>query len=326
MRVVFFGTPDFAVPTLAKLLAGPHPVVCVVSQPDRPRGRGRSVTPSPVARLALDSGVPLLRPERVGDAETVAALSATEPDIGVVVAFGQFLPRSLRELPSRGYLINAHASLLPRHRGAAPIAHAILAGDAETGISVMRVEREMDAGPVAHTERVEIGPEETCGELTERLSQVAAGAIAGGLEGIAAGRAHWQPQDPDRATVAPKIEAADALLHWDEPATALVRRVRAMAPAPGARTQLEGTRILVLAARAEAGAVDRPSGTVRARPAEPLRIATGEGWLIPLRLQRAGGKVLEADAYLRGRPIADGTRLGDPAGGLPPTGNPRNPR
>ena len=135
-----------------------------------------------------------------------------------------------------------------------------------------------------------------------------------------------QPQDPDRATVAPKIEAADALLHWDEPATALVRRVRAMAPAPGARTQLEGTRILVLAARAEAGAVDRPPGTVRARPGEPLRIATGEGWLIPLRLQRAGGKVLEADAYLRGRPIADGTRLGDPAGGLPPTGNPRNPR
>jgi methionyl-tRNA formyltransferase len=309
VRLVFFGTPDFAVPTLARLVGSEHELVAVVSQPDRGRGRGRSVTPSPVSRLALEAGLPLLRPARVGEPEVVAALREARPELGVVVAFGQFLPRSVRELPTRGYLINAHASLLPRHRGAAPIAHAILAGDRETGISVMRVEREMDAGPVALVRRLEIGEDETCGELSQRLAELAAPAIGDALDAIADERVRWTPQDHTRATLAPKIEPADARLDWRARAEDLARRVRAMAPAPGAHAQLQGTRLLVLAARAEAGAVDRPPGTARVEPGQPLRIATGDGWLLPLRLQRAGGRALEVDAFLRGRPIPDGAQL-----------------
>lgn len=297
-------------PSLRRLLEGPHPVVAVVSQPDRPRGRGRRPQPSPVAALALERGLPLLRPEKVGAPEAVEALAAHAPDLGVVVAFGQFLPRRVRELPRKGFLVNAHASLLPRHRGAAPIAHAILAGDAETGISVMRVEREMDAGPVALVRRTPIGPEETAGELGERLAALAADALAEALDRIAEDRAVWTPQDEARATFAPKIERADARLDFREPAEALARRVRAMAPRPGSFTLLEGEPLRILRASAEPGAVTEAPGTLRREDAR-VRIATGEGWLLPAVLQRAGGKALAVEVFLRGRPLADGVRLGD---------------
>ena len=294
-------------PSLERL-RGRHPVVGVVSQPDRPRGRGRRPSPSPVAACALAAGIPLWRPERVGDAETVAALRALAPDLGVVVAFGQFLPRAVRELPRLGYLVNAHASLLPRHRGAAPIARAILAGDAETGISVMRVERSMDAGPVALERRTPIGPEETAGELEGRLAALAALALEEALEEIAAGAVVWRPQDDAAATLAPKLGREDALLDFAEPAEALARRVRALAPRPGAVALLAGERLRILGARALPGAPGVPPGT--ARTAEgALRIATGDGWLVPTRLQRAGGRPLATDEFLRGHPIADGTRL-----------------
>lgn len=279
----------------------------VVSQPDRPRGRGRRRSPSPVAERALQADVPLLRPEKVAEAE--AELRAAAPDLGVVVAFGQFVPRRIRELPRLGYCINGHASLLPRWRGAAPVQHAILAGDAETGVSVMRVEREMDAGPVMLQERLAIGPDETTGELAERVAALAADAVARGVEEIAAGRAVWQEQDESRVTLAPKIEREDARLDWREPATALVRRVRAMAPTPGAFTGLEGEPLRILAADSEPGPVEAPPGTVRNVPGSPLAVATGEGWLLPRRLQRAGARPLALDAFLRGRPLPDGTRL-----------------
>ena len=165
LRIVFFGTPEIAVPTLEALIAGPHELVGVVSQPDRARGRGRKLSPSPVASVALREGLPLIRPEKVGDAEVIKTLQALSPDLGVVVAFGQFLPKKIRELPSCGYLINAHASLLPAYRGAAPIARAIAEGETETGISVMRIEKEMDAGPVALVSRTPIQPQENTEEL-----------------------------------------------------------------------------------------------------------------------------------------------------------------
>jgi methionyl-tRNA formyltransferase len=315
VRIAFFGTPDFAVPTLERLLAGRHEVVVVVSQPDRPRGRGRAVHASPVSQVALDADAPLLRPEKVGVPEVVEALGETRPDLGVVVAFGQFLPKSVRELPSRGYLINAHASLLPRHRGAAPIAYALLAGDTATGISVMRVEREMDAGPVALVKRLEIGAEESCGGLTARLSTLAADAIAEALEAIDADRVTWQEQEHDQATLAPKIERADTRIDWSESAVALVNRVRALSPEPGARTRWQEQPLLLLAAQAEPGPTDRPPGTVHIERDRPLRIATGDGWLAPQRLQRAGGKPLDVEAFLRGRPIPDRARLGEDAPG-----------
>jgi methionyl-tRNA formyltransferase len=312
VRLVFFGTPRFAVPTLETLLAGPHDVVAVVSQPDRPRGRGRALQASPVSELALEQGVALLRPERV--AEAIDALAAHAPDLGVVVAFGQFLPRRVRELPRLGYCINGHASLLPRHRGAAPIARAILAGDAQTGVSIMRVEREMDAGPVALSKSLRIGEDETTGELTERLAALTARAIAEAVNGIASGPVAWTPQDEALATTAPKLDADDARIDWNEGAAAIARRVRAMAPKPGARTEWEGVQLRILAAHSEPGPTDRAPGTVQRTAEGGLRVATGDGWLAPLRLQRAGGRALDLEAFLRGRPIGDAARLGGSAG------------
>lgn len=285
-------------------------MVAVVSQPDRPRGRGRRARASPVAQQAEGLGLPLLRPERVGAREAVEALAAQTPDLGVVVAFGQFLPRRVRELPRLGYLINAHASLLPRHRGAAPIAHAILAGDAETGISVMRVEREMDSGPVALVRRTPIGPEEDAGQLAARLAELAAEALVEAVDRIAADRVCWTPQDDALASFAPKIERDDARLDFRLPAETLVRQIRAMAPRPGAFTHLEGQPLRILAARAEAGAVDAAPGVVR-REGARLRIATGAGWLRPERLQRAGGRVLDVESFARGSALRDGSRLGN---------------
>ena len=284
-------------------------MVVIVSQPDRRRGRGQRSSPSPVAEVALATGTPLLRPESVSTAEFAEELRSFEPDLGVVAAFGQFIPKRVRELPSLGYLINGHASLLPRFRGAAPIAHAILAGDAETGVSVMRLEREMDAGPVAAMRSLSIGPDETAGSLTERLARLTAEAVADTVEEIATGRVTWTPQDASLATLAPKLERDDARLNFTESAAALVRRVRAMAPKPGAFA-MEGDRPLrILAAEAISGSSEDAPGTARAADDGSLRIAAGEGWLAPRVLQRPGGRALEVRDFQRGRPISDGARL-----------------
>jgi methionyl-tRNA formyltransferase len=295
---------------LRRLLEGEHPVVAVVSQPDRPRGRGQRVVPAPVAQVAEAAGVPLLRPERIADAGCTGWLAERKPDLGVVVAFGQFLPRRVRELPSLGYLINAHASLLPRWRGAAPIARAILAGDAETGISVMRLEREMDAGPVLLVRTTAIGPDETAGELGARLAALAADAIAEAVARIAGERAQWTPQDASRATLAPRLERGEAELDFGETAAALVRRVRAMAPRPGAFTWWEGEPLRILAAAALPGPVAAAPGVVRSDGEPPLRVATADGWLAPRVLQRAGGRPLSVQDFVRGRALPDGARLG----------------
>ncbi len=309
MRIIFFGTPEIAVPTLERLIAGRFEVVGVVSQPDRRRGRGRRYSPSPVSRVALDAGLPLLRPEKVADAHD--ELAALAPDIGVVVAFGQFLPKKIRELPSRGFLINAHASLLPKFRGAAPINHAILEGEDTTGITVMRVDREMDAGPSALRREIEIGEDETAGELTDRLAALAATSIEVALEEIEAGTLRWTEQDPSCATFAGKVTREMGALDWSLSADALLHRVRAFAPKPGAFTYLDGEVLRILAGRVEPGDVAAAPGSIDARADKRLRVATGRGWLVPSRVQRAGGKAMPIDAFLRGRPIADGSRFDD---------------
>lgn len=240
-------------------------------------------------------------------------MRAAAPDVGVVVAYGQFIPRKLRELPSCGFLVNAHASLLPKLRGAAPIARAILEGETRTGISVMRVEREMDAGPVAFARELEIGDDENTEELEQRLAALAADAIAEALDLLARGELSFEPQDDALATLAPKLERTDSELDWSEPAAALARRVRALAPRPGAATSLDGESLRILRAAVDASDVDRAPGSVRLDAATreaPLAVATGRGWLRPLIVQRAGGKPLDVAAFLRGRPIADGARLG----------------
>jgi methionyl-tRNA formyltransferase len=253
--------------------------------------------------------VPLLRPERAGDREFVEALADHAPDLGVVVAFGQFLTRRVRELPSLGYLINGHASLLPRHRGAAPIAQAILSGDRETGVAVMRVEREMDAGPVCHVERTAIAPGETAGELEARLAPLAARAIETGIARIAAGEAEWIGQDPSLVTLAPKLEREEGRLDFREAAAALALRVRAFTPRPGAFTTWGDEVLRILGAEFREGSTPDAPGTVR-HGEDTLRIATGDGWLVPTRLQRPGGRALAAAEFLRGHPLPAGSRLG----------------
>lgn len=310
LRLAFFGTPDFAVPTLERLLDGRHEVVGVICQPDRRRGRGRKTSAAPVADVALAAGVPLMRPENIADAEAIAEFRSCKPDLGVVVAFGQFLPRAIRETPARGYLINGHASLLPRYRGAAPIPHCILDGAAVTGVSAMRVEREMDSGPVALQRQIEIGEHETAGELSQRLAKLTADTLAEVIEQIADDRVRWVPQDETRATFAPKIGRSDAQLIWSESAEALCRRVRAMAPSPGAFAILEGENLQILDARSDPTPADRAPGTVCLGAAHGLRIATGDGWLLPRILQRPGKRALDVEAFMRGRPIPDGIRLG----------------
>jgi methionyl-tRNA formyltransferase len=309
LRIAFFGTPAFAVPALERLMGGRHAVVAVICQPDRQRGRGRQVTIAPVAEAAQRAGIHLLRPANVGTAEVADELRAQTPDLGVVVAFGQFLPKTIRQLPSLGYLLNGHASLLPRHRGAAPIVHCILAGDRVTGVSAMRVEREMDAGPVALQREIPIGETENCGSLSDRLAQLTADVLEEVVEQIANDRVVWTPQDDARATSAPKVERSDGALNWGESAETLVRRVRAMSPTPGAFTELDGEALRILDARSEPGIPDAPPGTVRTQQTGGFRIATSDGWLLPRVLQRAGKKSLEVEEFLRGRVVPDGAKL-----------------
>ncbi|MFT5444529.1 MAG: methionyl-tRNA formyltransferase [Myxococcota bacterium] len=311
MRIIFFGTPEIAVPSLKRLIEGPCDVVAVVSQPDRGRGRGRKLSPSPVSQVAIDADIPLFRPDKV--AEIASELAALSPDTGVVVAFGQFIPKKIRVLPSLGYLINAHASLLPKYRGAAPINHAILEGETTTGVSVMRVDREMDAGPVALVREIEIGANENASELTDRLGDLAAEALATALEQIVSNSLVWTEQDHGAATFAGKLEKEMGKLDWSQPAQVLLRKIRAFAPKPGAATSLKGETLRILAGATQSGPVTLPQGSVDIEEEVPMRIATGDGWLVPTQVQRAGGKTMPSDAFLRGRAIEQGTVLGEPS-------------
>ena len=304
LRLAFLGTPEFAVPALHALAESRHHVVGVISQPDRPRGRGRATAPTPVKAEALRHDLPVLQPDKVGDDAARAWLAAHRPDLGIVVAFGQFIPKKIRELPRLG-MINAHASLLPRHRGAAPIQHAILSGDEKTGISVMRVVKEMDAGDVCLVRELTIGAHETAGELSARLARLAAEALLAAVEEIAAGRAEFVPQVHAAATFAPKVDRDFAKLDWRAPRAEVLRRLRAATPWPGVDVVLarSGQRLRVLEARPGEGPPAEP-GRVRAGDGR-LQVAAGDGWVDVLRVQRPGKRPAPAADYLRGARIPE---------------------
>ena len=315
MRLVFMGTPGFAVPAL-EALAGAHDIRLVVTRPDRPRRRGGGMPePSDVKARARDLGLEVAEPETLRDPAVPASLRAARPDAIVVVAFGLLLPEPILALPELG-CVNLHASLLPRWRGAAPVARAILAGDTRTGVTTMRMERGLDTGPILLSRACDILPDETAGALTGRLAALGAPLLLQTLAALVSGAIAPSPQDEAFATWAPPLSRADARLDWNEPAAALALRVRACQPWPVAEAMLNGRRVQILAAEAPAPG-DRQSeglraeapGTVAAAGAV-LRVACGGGSLLEVRrLRVAGARAIDARDAVNGRLVAAGDRF-----------------
>jgi methionyl-tRNA formyltransferase len=306
MRIVFFGTPEFAVASLSALLRERFTLAGVVTQPDKPQGRSRSTLVPPAVKLAaLDAGLPILQPARpVGDL-FLASLRRLEADLGVVVAYGHILRREVLDAPARG-MINVHASLLPRFRGAAPIQHAILAGDRETGISIMKMEEGLDSGPVLHRVTTPIADGETGGSLTNRLAALGASALVEALAVLAARGERPEPQDACAATYAPKISRETARLDWSRDAASLERQVRAFDPVPGAWTSLEGAPVKLFGGMPAVGG--GPPGAVLAA-SDRLIVAGGTGAIAVSEVQPAGRNRLTVEEWVRGRGIAAGSRF-----------------
>ncbi len=313
MRVVFMGSPAFAVPSLTRLLAEGHEVALVVTQPDRPAGRGRPLAPPPVKLAAARHGLPLLQPLHLGEPAVLSALHAAAPDLIVVVAFGQFLPRAVRELAPKG-AVNVHASLLPKYRGAAPINWAIIRGEPETGVTIMRVAAVMDTGPLLLQRACPILVEDAAGTLHDRLALLGADALADALARIARGEDDWQPQDEAQATFAPKIGDQDCRLNLAEDLLALVNRVRGLSPVPGAYiVGANGRRLKVLRAAAADGA--GPAGTILRLEGSGLVMGTDSGGsadrpaagaLALLEVQPEGKRRMSGAEYARGKRLAEG--------------------
>ena len=299
LRIVFAGTPEFAVPSL-RAATKHNEVEAVYTQPDRPAGRGRGLAPSPVKREALGRGIPVLQPENFKAAATREALRALEPDLLVVVAYGLILPQSVLDIPTHGCW-NVHASLLPRWRGAAPIQRAIEAGDEETGVCLMQMQKGLDTGPVLLSQRIGIG-NDTGGQLHDRLAILGAQVLADGLSLLRVGvRPVPQPQPEAGVTYARKLEKAEARLDWSRPAEELARRVRAFNPWPMAEAVIAGERLRVHGAIAVPMAHGAAPGTLLAAGRDGLDIACGEGALRIRVLQRDGGKAITAADYLNAR-------------------------
>jgi len=305
LRLIFMGSPDFAVPVLAALIDAGHEIACVYAQPPRPAGRGQKERPAPVHAFAAERGLPVRTPAslRKSEAEQQAFVELGA-DAAVTAAYGLILPKRVVEAPRLGCL-NVHASLLPRWRGAAPIHRAILAGDRETGITIMRMDEGLDTGPILLTGRVPISPQTTAGELHDSLSQLGARLVVEALAGLAGGRMAPRPQPEEGVAYAAKLERGESRLDWRLTAADLERRVRAFQPWPGAWFEAGGTRIKVLAARVVADG-DRPPGTVLD---DAPTVACGEGALRLERVQREGKAPTDAAAFLRGFALPTGSRL-----------------
>lgn len=307
MRVLFFGTPDFAVPSLAALVGEGFEVVGAVTRPDRPVGRHRSrLEPPPVKHAALAEWIPVLQPERPTDDGFLAAVRALEIDVSVVVAYGHILKPALLELPRLG-AVNVHASLLPALRGAAPIERAILEGLAETGVTIMQMDAGMDTGAILHQVTTAIAPDETGGELRARLAEIGALALVEALTLVELGRATPRPQDAATATYAPKLTREEERLDWRQDAAALARQVRAFDPAPGAWAECRGKPLKLFGGGAAAGDRGVP-GTV-SHAGDGLRIACGTGVLEVTDVQPAGKARMTVRAFVNGRGIAEGDVL-----------------
>lgn len=312
MRIAFFGTPDFAVPTLEALLASGHQVVVVITQPDRPRGRGNRVSAGPVKQVAVRHGIPVLQPEKLTRDPWEAELARHPADLGVVAAYGQILPEWLLAMPRLG-LVNVHASLLPRYRGASPIHRAVMNGDLETGVTIMRVVKALDAGAMLATVRVPIGPDDRTDEVERVLAEAGARLLVETLDRLGTVAVKEVPQDDAEATHAPRLRKEEGLIDWTRSARDIHNQVRGLHPWPHAFTSGPAGRLILHRASVAAATTTEAPGTVLAASAsDGLRIATGDGVLEVLEVQAEGGKVLPARVFLAGHPLEPGARLGAP--------------
>ena len=308
MRIVFMGTPDLADASLQKLLDERFEVVGVFTQPDKPKGRGMELQASPVKQIAAQAGIPVFQPEKMRDGTALRQIQSLEPDILVVVAYGRILPDDILAVPRYG-AINVHGSLLPKYRGASPIQWAVLSGEKESGVTIMRMDEGIDTGDIIAQEAIPLSPEETAGTLFEKLAALGARLLCETLPSIENGTAIYTKQNDREATRTGKIEKEMGRINWKKSAEELERWVRGMSPFPSAFTYLDGRLLKVWKAEAiEKKAEGLPGTAVSERDA--LLVATGKGTLRIKELQLAGKKRMDAGAFLRGCPVADGTVLG----------------
>ena len=308
-RILFMGTPPFAVPALEGLVRSGYPVVGVVTQPDRPQGRGRGVAPPPVKLLANSLGLTVLQPEKVRTPDFLETFRRLAPDLVVVAAFGQILPREIIHGPRDG-CINIHPSLLPKFRGAAPINWALIRGEEKTGVTIMRMDEGVDSGDIVLQEETPIGEEETFGALHDRLANMGALLLPKALAKLEAGTLKPRPQDHRLATAAPRLGPEDGLIRWDADARTIVALIRGLSPSPSAHTVLGGKKLKIFLATAETAAVAEAPGTVTGETAVGLRVAAGSGYVLLREVQLEGKKRLAARDFLHGVRIAPGQVLG----------------
>lgn len=307
LRIVFFGTPEFAVPSLQALHESRHPITGVVTQPDRGRGRGQKLLPGPIKLTALQHGLKILQPDRLRDEVFLESLRALGADLGVVAAYGKILTDAVLQVPRLG-LINVHASLLPKYRGAAPIHRAVMAGEPETGITIMRVVQALDAGPMIAKVSRPIAPDETSADVERDLARLGARALVEAVDAMAEGRATEMPQDESEATYAPKIEKADGIIQWSKPASEIHDQIRGLHPWPHAFSNLEGERTILLKSEVErdVDGVSSAPGTILDAHGDQLKVQTGDGILRILVLQREGRRPMSVREFLAGRRIRPG--------------------
>ena len=308
-RIVFMGTPEFAIPALRVLLES-EKVVGVVTRPDRPRGRGRKLCPSPVKELALEAGVPVFEPERIKDSAFLLDLTRLDPELIVVAAYGKIIPREILDLPRYGCW-NIHASLLPKYRGAAPIQWALINGETETGITIMQMDEGLDTGPILLQKSLSIREDETFGELYQRLARLGAGALKEALELLKDGRLSPRPQPEEGVSYAPPIEKDLGRLDFSRSASELACLIRAFDPRPGAYTYWKGKLLKLFRPAVVPKETSEKPGTVLGLGPKGLEVATGKGVLALRELQLEGKKRIPAEEFLRGHPLKPGTALGE---------------
>jgi methionyl-tRNA formyltransferase len=309
LRIVFFGTPGFAVPTLRALIESDHRVVAVVSQPDRPRGRGHQVVPTETKTLALQHDIPVLQPTRLRDQVFLEDISSLRTHLGVVAAYGRILPDMLLKIPERG-MINVHASLLPKYRGAAPIHRAVMNGERETGVTIMRVVQQLDAGPMLDRVTMPIGPDMTSVEVERDLGEAGARLLVEVVDRLAGGGVPETAQDEALATFAPKLEKTESPIDWRLPAQQIHDRVRGLHPWPMASTSIEGTRCLIHRTRVVDDPCDSGPGVVIVAEGDSVVVAAGDHRAVNiLQLQPEGKRVMTTREFLTGRRVPRGAIL-----------------